>query len=321
MKTWGLRRRAGSILQFVLLLFMVSAAVFLLLELIPGNPIDAILPPDATPAQIAAAQEMYGLDDPLPQRYLEWVGGVFHGDFGTSFQTGLPVGEILFERLPISLEIALLAVIVALAVSVPLGIWSAYRPGGLVDRVTTILTSGLLATPSFVLGIVLVFVFAVTLDLVPPLGWVPFSEDPIEHVTRMILPVLTLAASEMVLFTRLLKGDMMATLQQDHVLSARARGLPTWRILARHSLKQSSFSLVTVSGIVIGRLIGGTVLIEAIFSIPGLGTMAINGIHSRDYVVVQAVVLVCAVGYLFINAMVDLTYPLLDPRVRKEKTS
>lgn len=321
MKTWDLRRQAGSLIQFLLLLFLVSVAVFLLLELIPGNAVDALLPPDATAEQIAAAQVAYGLNDPLYQRYFSWIGGVLQGDFGTSFQTGLPVGEMIWERLPVSAEIALLSVFLALAVSIPAAVWSAYRPGGIVDRVSTIIASALLATPSFVLGILLVFVFAMTLGLFPPMGWIPFSEDPIGHIQRIILPVVTLATSEIVLFLRILKGDMMTTLQQDHVLSARARGLPTWRILTGHALKQSSFSLVTVSGMMIGRLIGGTVLIEAIFSLPGLGNLALNGIHSRDFVVVQAVVLVCAVGYIVINALVDMSYPLLDPRVRKEKTS
>jgi peptide/nickel transport system permease protein len=200
-------------------------------------------------------------------------------------------------------------------------VWSAYRPGGLLDRVSTFLISATLATPAFVLGILLVYLFGVQLGVLPILGWTPFSEDPVEHIQRLILPVLTLAAGECVLFTRLLKGDMMATLQQDHVLSARARGLPTWRILLRHALRQSSFSLVTVSGVVIGRLIGGTVLVEAIFSLPGMGTMVITAIHSRDYIVVQAMVLLTAVIYLLINTAVDLTYPLLDPRVRKVRVS
>ncbi|WP_245005830.1 ABC transporter permease [Rhodococcus globerulus] len=321
MKTWNFTQRAGSLFQFLMLLFMVSVAVFLLLELIPGDPVDALLPPDASPEQITAARDAYGLNDPLLQRYFSWMGAVLHGDFGRSYQTGVSVGESIMERLPVSLELALVSIILALVIAIPTAVWSAYRPGGIVDRVTTIISSAMLATPSFVLGIVLIFVFAMTLNIFPPMGWVPFSEDPIAHIEKLILPVVTLAASEIVLFIRILKGDMMTTLQQDHVLSARARGLPTWRILSGHALKQSSFSLVTVSGMVIGRLIGGTILVEAIFSLPGLGTLAINGIHSRDYVVVQAVVLVCAVGYILINALVDLTYPLLDPRVRKERTS
>lgn len=317
----ALSRYASSVARFFLLLFLVTVAVFLLLELIPGSPIDAILPQDATPDQIAAAREQYGLDQPIWERYFSWIGGVLQGDFGRSYQTGLSVAETIAERAPVSLELAFLSILVALAISIPVGVWSAYRPGGLLDRVSTFLISATLATPAFVLGILLVYLFGVQLGVLPILGWTPFSEDPVEHIQRLVLPVLTLAAGECVLFTRLLKGDMMATLQQDHVLSARARGLPTWRILLRHALRQSSFSLVTVSGVVIGRLIGGTVLVEAIFSLPGMGTMVITAIHSRDYIVVQAMVLLTAVIYLLINTAVDLTYPLLDPRVRKVRTS
>ncbi|MFC0529934.1 ABC transporter permease [Phytohabitans kaempferiae] len=321
MNVRALSRHASSVARFFILLFLVTVAVFLLLELIPGSPVDAILPPDATPEQVAAARAQYGLDQPIWERYLSWIGGVLQGDFGRSYQTGLSVAETIAERAPVSLELAFLSILVALAISIPVGVWSAYRPGGLLDRVSTFTISATLATPAFVLGILLVYLFGVQLGILPILGWTPFSEDPVEHIQRLILPVLTLAAGECVLFTRLLKGDMMATLQQDHVLSARARGLPTWRILLRHALRQSSFSLVTVSGVVIGRLIGGTVLVEAIFSLPGMGTMVITAIHSRDYIVVQAMVLLTAVVYLLINTAVDVTYPLLDPRVRKVRTS
>jgi peptide/nickel transport system permease protein len=315
---WGaVRARLAPLGRFIVLLFLVTVAVFLILEFIPGDPIDTLLPPEAPPEQRAAAIEKYGLDDPLYVRYFAWISAVFQGDLGTSIQTGLSVSDMMVERASVSIELAFLAVAVSLAISIPVAVWSAYRPGGVADRIATFATSAFLATPPFVLGLLLVFVFGVQFRILPILGYVPLSDDPLEHYRRLILPVLTLAVGEMVLFTRLLKGDMMETLQQDHVLSARARGLPTFSILTRHSLRQSSFSLVTVSGVVLGRLIGGTVLVEAIFSIPGMGTMVITAINSRDYVVVQAVVLVSAVLYLGLNALVDLTYPLLDPRVRK----
>lgn len=313
-------RRLFPVGRFVLLLFMVSVSVFFLLETLPGDPVDSLVPPGASDELRAAAIEAYGLNDPLLSRYIDWIGGLVQGDFGRSFVTQQSVGAVIAARAPVSLELALLSIVVALAISIPVGVWSAYRPNGVVDKVATAIMSSTLATPSFVLGILLVFVFGLQLGLLPILGWVPFSDDPAEHLKRIILPVATLAAGEFVLFTRLLKGDMLATLQQDHVLSARARGLPTWRILSRHALRQSSFSLVTVSGVVIGRLIGGTVIVESIFSLPGMGTLVINSILTRDYVVVQAVVLLTALIYLGMNTLVDLTYPLLDPRVRRAKS-
>jgi len=315
------RRTAVPIGNFVLLIWMVSVAVFLLLEMIPGDPVDSLVPPGASDEMRELARTTYGLDEPLVERYLSWIGGVLQGDFGRSFTTQTDVLSSIAERAPVSLELAILSMIVALAVSIPVGVWSAYRPGGRLDRIATALTSATLAVPSFVLGILLVFVFGVQLGVLPTLGWVPFSEDPVEHLLHIALPVLTLAAGECVLFTRLLKGDMMATLQQDHVLSARARGLPTSRILVRHALRQSSFSLVTVSGVVIGRLIGGTVIVELIFSLPGMGSLVVNSILSRDFIVVQAVVLLSALLYLSINTVVDLAYPWLDPRLRKVRTS
>jgi len=317
------RRARGwlaSLGRLVLLLFLVTAAAFLLLQLTPGSPVDSILPPDATPEQIASAREQFGLNDPLPVQYVHWLGNVLTGDLGRSYSTRQDVLSMIAEAAPVSLEIATLALLTSLLISVPVAVWGAYRPGGLVDRVSTVVTSATLATPAFVLGILLVFALGVKLGLLPILGWVPFSRNPASHVEHLILPVLTLAAGECVLFTRLLKGDMMATLQQDHVLSARARGLPTWRILTKHALRQSSFSLITVMGVVVGRLIGGTVLVESIFSIPGMGTLLIGAIQSRDYIVIQAIVLLTALLYLVLNTLVDLSYPLLDPRVRKERT-
>jgi peptide/nickel transport system permease protein len=317
----SLKRILIGVANFLLLVWMVSVAVFLLLELIPGDPVDSLVPPGSPDDVREAARELYGLNDPLLDRYFSWIGGIVQGDFGTSLATNNDVMALIAERAPVSLELAIVSMIVALVVSIPVGVWSAYRQGGKFDKVATAATSATLAIPSFVLGILLVFIFGVQLGVLPILGWVPFSEDPIEHIKYLILPVLTLAAGECVLFTRILKGDMVATLQQDHVLSARARGLPTWRILVRHALRQSSFSLVTVSGVVIGRLIGGTVIVELIFSLPGMGSLVVNSILSRDFIVVQAIVLLSAVIYLVLNTVVDSAYPWLDPRVRKVQAS
>jgi len=311
------KRWLAAVTRLVLLLFLVTVSTFGLLKLTPGSPIDAILPPDATPAQIASARAEFGLNQPLAVQYVHWLGHVLTGHLGDSYSTRQPVSGIIADAAPVSLEIATVALLTALLFSVPVAVWAAYRPGRLVDRVSNFVTSATLATPAFVLGVLIVFVFGVQLGWFPILGWVTFSENPVSHVEHLVLPVVTLALGECVLFTRLLKGDMMATLQQDHVLSARARGLPTWRILIKHALRQSSFSLVTVMGVVVGRLIGGTVLVEYIFSIPGMGSVVIRAVTSRDYIVIQAVVLLTALLYLAINTLVDLSYPLLDPRVRK----
>ncbi|MEU1525430.1 ABC transporter permease [Nocardia rhamnosiphila] len=307
---------ATYLAKLVAVLVLVSISTFLLLEMIPGDPLATLLPEGATPEMRAAAAERFGLDGPLWQRYFEWLGSALHGDLGRSMQSQVPVTDAILERLPVTIELAGLSIVVALIIALPIGVWAGYRPGGVADRITTFLCSMTLSIPSFLLGLLLVFVFAVTMRALPVIGWTPLSEGLGLHVRGLILPVATLAAIEAVAFIRLLRNDMVATLQQDFVLSARARGIPTGRILFVHALRPSAFSLLTVLGVSLGRLIGGTVIIESLFALPGLGSLVLTAINSRDYLLVQGIVLVVAVGYVLINALVDMAYPLLDPRVR-----
>jgi len=306
-------RRLATLLTVLL---VVSMAAFLLLELIPGDPLATLLPEGATPEVRAQVEAAYGLDQPLWRRYLEWLGGALQGDLGRSLQSQVPVTDAIFERLPVTVELAGLSLILALLVAIPVGVYSGYRPGGVLDRIATFVCSVTLSIPNFLLGVLLVFVFAVNLRMLPMTGWTPISRSLGGHIQSIILPVITLGAVEAVAFIRLLRNDMVATLQQDYVLSARARGLATARILFGHALRPSSFSLVTVLGVTLGRLIGGTVIVETLFSLPGLGSLVINAISNRDYLMVQGIVLVVAVAYVLINTLVDLSYPLLDPRVR-----
>ncbi|ANY22222.1 ABC transporter permease [Gordonia terrae] len=299
-----------------IVLALVSIATFLLLELIPGDPVDTVLPAGATPEMRAAAMQLYGLDGSLVSRYFDWLGSAFQGDLGRSMQSQLPVTDAILARLPVTIELAALSIILALLIAIPVGVVSAYRPGGIVDRIATFICSITLSIPSFLLGVLLVFIFAVSLGVLPVTGWTPLSEGLVPHIESLILPVITLSAIEAVGFIRVLRNDMIATLQQDFVLSARARGLPSSRILFTHALRPSAFSLVTVLGVTLGRLIGGTVIVETLFSLPGLGSLVITAITGRDFVMVQGIVLVVAVAYVLLNALVDLVYPVLDPRVR-----
>ncbi|PYE14363.1 peptide/nickel transport system permease protein [Williamsia limnetica] len=302
--------------KLVAVLSLVSVATFLLLELIPGDPVDSVLPAGATPEMRTAATEQYGLDGPLVGRYFEWLGNALHGDLGRSMQSQVPVTDAILERLPVTIELAGLSILLALLIAVPVGVWSAYRAGGIFDRVATFICSVTLSIPSFLLGVLLVFVFAVSLGTLPVTGWTPISEGLGPHIEGLILPVVTLSAIEAVGFIRVLRNDMMATLQQDFVLSARARGLSSPRILFTHALRPSAFSLITVMGVSLGRLIGGTVIVETLFSLPGLGSLVITSITGRDFLMIQGIVLVVAVAYVLLNALVDLAYPVLDPRVR-----
>lgn len=311
-----LQRVAGRLLKLALVLLLVSMAAFALLELAPGSPLDMLLPEGTTDEVRAEVAESYGLNAPMIVRYVDWLGNVLQGDLGRSIQTNVPVAEAIGDRLPVTVELAGFATILALLIAVPLGVYCGYRPGGRIDRFVTTVSSGILSIPNFLIALVLIYVLAVSLGMFPVTGWVPWSAGVGPHLQSIALPVLALALSEAVAFQRLLRGDMATTLQQDFVMSAKARGIPIRRILVGHALRPSSFSMITVLGVSLGRLIGGTVIIESLFSLPGIGTLVINSVSARDFVTVQGIVLVVAIAYVVLNALVDLAYPLLDPRVR-----
>ena len=313
---WSPRALGRRLLVLVATLVLVSMATFGLLELAEGDPVDALAPEGATAADKAAIAAEYGLDGPLVSRYLEWLGAALTGDLGRSLHSRVPVMDEILARLPVTLELALLSTVLALVVALPIAVWSGYRPGGIVDRVSAVLVSVTMAIPNFLLALLLVFVFAVTLQAFPVQGWVPLEEGLVPHAARVVLPVLTLAAGQGVMFIRILRGDIASTMREDFVLAARARGIRTPAVLVRHALRPSAFSLLTVLGLSLGQLIGGTVIVEQIFGLPGMGQMLVSAIMGRDIFLVQGAVMLVAVGYVLINTLVDLAYPLLDPRVR-----
>lgn len=312
----ALRTLLHRLLHLGLVIVAVSSLTSLMIELIPGDPALSILGEAATPDQIAAVNQTLGLDQPFLVRFGQWLGNAVRGDLGTSFRTGQQISDAISSRVPVSLELAVLSLLVALLVAVPVAIYAAYREGGRADRLANAAASTLISTPSFLAAIVLLFLFAVTWQVFPVTGWVAFSQDPLANLQHALLPVAALAASEVAVFLRLLRSDMIATLREDFVLAARATGLPMRRVLLQHALRPSSFSLVTLAGLSLGRLIGGTVIVETIFAIPGLGQYMISSILNKDVLAVQGTVLFIAVGYVLINALVDLSYQWLDPRVK-----
>lgn len=297
-------------------LFVVTFFSYLLLDLLPGDPTIAILGPNATEETVRELREELNLNKPLPIRYVQWLGDLAQGDLGRSYLNGQPVAEALSQRIGLSLELLVASQLLALSIAVPLAIMAARRPGGILDRVSTAGAFGFLAIPNFVLAVLFVFFFAVRLGWFPSTGLPPFSRDPTEHLRSLVLPAFSLAMAELAVYLRLLRTDMIATLQEDFILNARAKGLPGWYILLRHAFRPSSFSLLTVMGLNTGRLIGGALIIELIFALPGMGSLAVQSIFSRDYLVVQGFVVVVAVGYVLINFVVDMIYALLDPRIR-----
>jgi peptide/nickel transport system permease protein len=307
---------ARRLLYLVPVLVAVSLLTFLIASLLPGDLAYVILGDQATPEKVEALRHDMGLDQPIWWRYLSWLGHVLQGDFGRSFRTGQTVLQAVTERLPVSLELMLLAELGALAIGIPLAIACAVRSGSAFDRFMTGSAFGMLSVPAFLSAILLIYLFAVELRWLPATGYVPFEEDPVGNLRSFLLPALTLALGEWPVLMRVLRSDMIATLQEDYIAMARAKGLKPSRILLVHALKPSSLTLVTVTGINIGRLIGGTVIVESIFALPGIGRLLLGAIFTRDLIILQGVVLFVALGYVLMNFIVDMLYAVLDPRIR-----
>ena len=304
------------LLAILPVLLAVSLLTFLIAALLPGDLAYVILGDQATPENVAALRRDMGLDQPLWWRYLSWLGHVLQGDLGRSFRTGQTVLQAVAERIPVSLELMLMAEFIGLLIGVPLAIACAARAGGAFDRFMTGSAFAMLSMPSFLMASLLIYLFAVELRWLPATGYVPFTEEPLNNLRFFVLPALTLALAEWPGIMRVLRSDMIATLQEDYIALAKAKGLKPARILFVHALKPSSLTLVTVTGINIGRLLGGTLIVESIFALPGIGRLLVGAIYTRDLVILQGVVLLVACGFVLVNFIVDMLYAVLDPRIR-----
>lgn len=303
--------------ELVLVVFAVSALTFSLLSLVPGDPAVAIIGQnEMTPERLAEVRADLGLDDPLPIRYLNWAKGAFTGDLGRSERLNQDVVDTLKERIPVTAELMLLAMVVALAIALPLGSFAAYRAGTRADKTTTAISFALLSMPTFIFAIALIIIFAVRLQWLPATGWTPLDESVSENLRRMVLPVATLSLTEAAVYTRVLRSDMITVLHSDFIAFARVKGLGVRQILTRHALRPASLSLLTLIGLQLGGAIAGAVVIEQIFALPGLGTMLFAAILTRDLVLVQGGVLLLAITFVVVNALVDIAYTVLDPRIR-----
>jgi peptide/nickel transport system permease protein len=307
---------AHRIVYLVPVLLAVTLLTFLVASLLPGDLAYAMLGDQATPEAVVALRHDMGLDQPVWRRYLRWLGGVLQGDFGRSFRTGEPVLGAILARLPVSIELMLLAEIAGLLIGIPLAILCAVRSGGTFDRIVTGIAFAELSIPNFLVAILLIYIFAVQMRVLPATGFVPFSEDSLGNLRCLVLPALTLALAEWPVLMRVLRSDMLTTLQEDYIAMAKAKGLKPRRILLVHALKPSSLTLVTVAGINIGRLIGGAVIVESVFALPGIGRLLIGAIYTRDFMILQGVVLFVAAGFVIVNFLVDMLYAVLDPRIR-----
>ncbi len=309
---------ASKLVELVVVLFVVTLLSFLLLSIVPGNPELQILGENATPESVAELREELGLDDPLPARYARWLGDVLQGDLGRSNRLNQNVTDTLKDKIPVTLELAFLAIFFGVLLAIPLGILSAWRAGGATDRLVTAISFGVLSLPSFLLAIGLLIIFAVQLKWLPAApAWVPFTEAPLQNLKNVILPVSAMALGEVAVLTRVLRSDMIETLQSDFIRAARAKGMTNRYILFRHALPGSLMSMLTLIGLQVAGAMTGALVIEQIFGLPGIGTMLIIAISTRDLVLVQGTVLVIAASYVVVNFVVDLSYQLADPRLRR----
>lgn len=311
---------ATRLLRLLATLFAVTFLTFSMLELLPGDPVDVLLPPDAnrTPELVAQIRAELNLDDPFFVRYFDWLTNFVTGDLGKSYITGQTVADTIADRLPITLELAVLSIGMALIIAVPVGILGAYKQGKWPDTITSAGVQVALSVPNFIFGIFLIWLFAVTLQWLPASNWNRITDKGIvENLKTAILPASALALSQLAVFSRLVRSDMIGTLQENYVLTARSKGLSDKYILFRHALRPSSLSLMTIVGINFGALLGGTVIIETLFAVPGLGFRLIQAINSRDILVIQGITVFIATAYVVINTVVDLLYSALDPRIRR----
>ena len=305
-----------KLLQLVIVLLCVTFFSFFMLTLLPGNLADTLCGIGCTQEQRDQKVEELRLNDPVYIRYADWLGNVARGDFGRSGRTQQDISEALTERIPVTAELVIYSQLLALGIAIPIAVVAARRAGGVFDRVSTTTAFGFLAAPPFVVAPVLVLIFAVNLKWFPATGYTPFLENPLDNLRTFFLPALTLALAEMAVYMRLLRTDLISTLQEDYITMAKAKGIPPKRILWKHAFRPSTFSLVTVAGLNMGRLSGGAFVVEVIFSLNGLGKYIVDGILGRDYLAVQAGVVVVAFAYVLINFGVDLLYAVLDPRIR-----
>jgi peptide/nickel transport system permease protein len=308
----------NKIVRLVLVVLAVTALTFLMVNLLPGDVADMIGGQVASQEDIQTIRKDLGLDRNIIVRYVTWLGHLIQGDLGQSYLTQESVLRVIMIRLPVTVELLVISQFLTLLLALPAGIFSAYRNGSFLDRLISIGGFATLSIPGFVMALVGIYLFAIQLRWLPATGYTPLSYGFWANIRSFILPALSIALIEWVVLMRVLRSDMITTLQQNYILMARAKGLPPWKVLVHHALRPSSFTLVTVLGMQIGRLLGGAVIIETIFALPGIGRLMVNAIYARDYMVVQGCIILITIGYVVINTIVDILYNILDPRIRTE---
>jgi peptide/nickel transport system permease protein len=297
-------------------LILVSLFVFTLQKVLPGDPVLAMAGEERDPEVMEYLRAKYHLNDPLPLQYIHWVGNVLQGDFGTSLRTEQPVTTLVASKLPVTIELSVLALMIALLIGIPTGVISAVRKGTPVDYGANIVALSGISIPHFWLGLLLIMIFAVKLQWLPASGFVPLSEDVGQNLKTLILPAFVLGAGLSGVLMRHTRSAMLEILRADYVRTARAKGLFPRTVILKHALRNALMPIVTLTTLLFGELLGGAVLTEQVFSIPGFGKMIVDAVFNRDYAVVQGVVLSVAIGFLLLNLLADVLYRMINPRLR-----
>ncbi len=311
---------ARRLLDLFIVLLGVSIIVFLMIRLIPGDAVEIMLGAntDITPERVDAIRRRLGLHQPIVVQYLHWFGGVVRGDLGESIWTGRPVAGEILARLPVTLEVTGLALVFALLVSLPLGVLAARARGGLGDVAVRILSIVGLTLPSFWTGVLMIYFVSLYLPAWPAIGYVPLRSDLLGNLSRMVLPMLAVSLPMIAGLSRILRSSLLEVLRLDYVRTAHAKGLTARMVLYKHALRNALIPVVTIVGVQVGYLLGGVVVIEQVFAIPGIGRLVIGAINERNYPLVQGIILVITAIFVVVNLLVDLTYVLIDPRVEYE---
>ena len=296
-------------------LFLVALLVFVLIRSIPGDPAQVLLGEGADPAALASLHREWGLDEPAPLQFLIWLGHALRGDLGVSLATGESVTALIAERFELTATVVLIAVGAATLIAVGAGLIAAWRRDSAIDLAVVGAATVVLAIPSFWLGLILILVFGLKLGWLPVVGYVPFSESPLQAALYLVLPILTLTITESGVLTRMMRASSIDVLKSEYVTHARAKGLSETVVLVRHVFPNAFAPTLTLVGLTLGHLLGGIAVIETVFTLPGLGRLMVDSVLARDYPVVQGCLLFTGVVYVVINLIVDLCYPLFDPRV------
>ncbi|MCY0893640.1 MAG: ABC transporter permease [Acidibacillus sp.] len=307
---------ARRIIMMIPVLFFLSIIVFSLIHLIPGNPAQVILGQDASPSAIRALEVQLGLNQSLPAQYFSWLAGVLHGNLGRSLLDGQPVSQLIMQRLPVTVELAIGTIIVAIVIAFPLGILAAIYRDKWADVATLFVATVGISVPPFWLGMLLLIEFTVKIHLFPSSGYEPIWSHPLQNLSVMTLPIVATGFREAGVLLRMLRGSLLDVLDQEFIRTARSKGISGWKVIFHHAVKNALIPVITTGGLQVAGLLGGIVITETIFSLPGFGSLLVESVFSRDYTTIQGTALVAALAVVLVNLLVDITYGLVDPRMR-----